>query len=68
MRVGSIHNLFLLFYLPSNQFIELFLYLKQLLGLSPQLTLVLFDSIVLEDVDCILFDGSEENSPCVSLG
>ncbi len=63
MRVGSIHYLLLLLDLPRDQLIQLLLDLEQLLRLGPQLTLVLLDCVVLEDVDGVLLNRSEEDSP-----
>ena len=62
MRVGSIHYLLLLLDLPRDQLIQLLLDLEQLLSLSPQLTLVLLNCVVLEDVDGVLLNRSEEDS------
>lgn len=62
MRVGSIHYLLLLLDLPRDQLIQLLLDLQQLLRLGPQLTLVLLDCVVLEDVDSVLLNRSEEDS------
>ena len=62
VRVGSIHYLLLLLDLPRDQLIQLLLYLEQLLRLRPQLPLVLLDCVVLEDVDSVLLNGSEEDS------
>jgi hypothetical protein len=62
VRVGSIHYLLLLLDLPRDQLVQLLLDLQQLLRLGPQLTLVLLDCVVLEDVDSVLLNRSEEDS------
>lgn len=67
MGVGAIHHLLLLLDLPRDQLIQFLLDLQQLLRLGSQLSLVLLDRVVFEDVDGELFHSSEKDSSRVSL-
>ncbi len=65
MGVRAIHNFFLLLDLASDELIQLLLDLQQFFRLRSQFPLVLFDCIILQDMDRELFDRGEKHSPRV---